>query len=70
MERGTVKFWNEERGFGFIRREGDSDIFAHFSGISDTEDTLILTPGMEITFDVAEGRNGKPKAVNIEIVTK
>lgn len=70
MEKGFIKFYKEDRGFGFIKMDNGEDMFVHFSDIADTEDTIILTRGMEVTFDITDGLNGKPKAVNVTIVRK
>lgn len=67
--KGTVKFFKEDRGFGFIVGEDRTETFVHVTGIADTEDTLILTRGMEIEYDIEEGRKG-PIAVNVRIISK
>jgi CspA family cold shock protein len=63
MEQGTVKWFNESKGFGFITRESGPDVFAHHSGISG-EGFKSLAEGDEVSFDVAEGEKG-PRAENI-----
>jgi|EP00979_Chaetoceros_neogracilis_P019302 CspA family cold shock protein len=62
---GTVKWFNEEKGFGFITQDdADDDVFAHFSAIqSDGFRTLI--EGEAVSFDVEQGQKG-PQAVNIQ----
>jgi CspA family cold shock protein len=57
MPTGTVKFFNAEKGFGFISREGADDIFVHFSNIVG-EGYKTLDEGQQVEFDVAPGRKG------------
>ena len=64
MAVGTVKWFNPDKGYGFITREDGDDLFAHFSEIQ-TEGFKTLTEGQEVTFDVTTGQNGKPQASNI-----
>ena len=64
MERGKVKWFNAEKGFGFIEREGGNDVFVHFSAIT-MEGFKTLEEGMEVEFDVVEGAKG-PQAANVQ----
>lgn len=57
MEQGTVKWFNADKGFGFIEREGDSDVFVHFSAIQG-EGFKTLEEGQEVEFEVVEGEKG------------
>ncbi len=57
MPTGTVKFFNAEKGFGFISREGASDVFVHFSNIVG-EGYKTLDEGQHVEFDIAPGRKG------------
>ncbi|MDH3300655.1 MAG: cold-shock protein [Acidimicrobiia bacterium] len=57
MPTGTVKFFNAEKGFGFISREGASDVFVHFSNIVG-EGYKTLDEGQQVEFDIAPGRKG------------
>ncbi|HFI0292364.1 TPA: cold-shock protein [Streptococcus suis] len=63
MAEGTVKWFNAEKGFGFIAQENGPDVFAHFSEIQ-TNGFKSLDEGQKVTFDVTEGQRG-PQASNI-----
>ncbi|KKI93813.1 cold-shock protein [Bacillus sp. SA1-12] len=63
MQQGTVKWFNAEKGFGFIEVEGGSDVFVHFSAIQG-EGFKSLDEGQKVTFDVEQGQRG-PQAVNV-----
>lgn len=63
MERGRVKWFNSEKGFGFIEREGGEDVFVHFSAIQG-DGYKTLDEGQEVTFDVENGQRG-PQATNV-----
>ena len=64
MEQGTVKWFNAEKGFGFISREDGSDVFVHFSAIQG-DGFKTLEEGQAGTFDVEDSDRG-PQAVNVE----
>ena len=64
MNNGTVKWFNAEKGFGFIEREDGDDVFVHFSGIA-TDGYKTLEEGQAVTFDVEDSDRG-PQAVNVE----
>ena len=64
MEQGTVKWFNAEKGFGFISREDGSDVFVHFSAIQG-DGFNTLEEGQAVTFDVEDSDRG-PQAVNVE----
>ncbi|GIO04715.1 cold shock-like protein CspLA [Brevibacillus reuszeri] len=66
MERGKVKWFNSEKGFGFIEREGGEDVFVHFSAIQG-DGFKTLDEGQEVTFDVENGQRG-PQATNVQKV--
>ncbi|MGT2887925.1 cold-shock protein [Streptococcus didelphis] len=63
MAQGTVKWFNAEKGFGFISTEEGQDVFAHFSAIQ-SNGFKSLDEGQKVEFDVEEGQRG-PQAVNI-----
>ncbi|MFV8828966.1 cold-shock protein [Alkalihalobacterium sp. APHAB7] len=63
MNTGTVKWFNAEKGFGFIEVEGGDDVFVHFSAIQG-EGFKTLEEGQAVTFDVEEGQRG-PQATNV-----
>ncbi|MDN6195059.1 MAG: cold-shock protein [Atopostipes suicloacalis] len=64
METGTVKWFNAEKGFGFIEREGADDVFVHYSAISG-DGFKTLDEGQEVTFDIEDGDRG-PQAANVQ----
>ena len=63
MKQGTVKWFNAEKGFGFIEVEGENDVFVHFSAINQ-EGYKSLEEGQSVEFEVVEGDRG-PKAANV-----
>ena len=62
---GTVKWFDETKGFGFITGEDGNDVFVHFSQIN-VEGFKTLEEGQNVTFDVVDGEKG-PQAENVEI---
>jgi|TARA_Y100000034_G_C6715743_1_gene316411 CspA family cold shock protein len=65
---GTVKWFNEEKGFGFIAQEnGGKDVFVHFRAIVG-EGFKKLVEGQTVSFDVEDGQKG-PQAANVEVVS-
>lgn len=60
---GTVKWFNASKGFGFIERENDSDVFVHYSEI-DSDGFRTLEEGQRVEFDVVEGQKG-PQAQKV-----
>ncbi|HEL2401234.1 TPA: cold-shock protein [Streptococcus suis] len=63
MAQGTVKWFNAEKGFGFIAQENGPDVFAHFSEIQ-SNGFKSLDEGQKVTFEVTQGQRG-PQASNI-----
>ena len=66
MNKGTVKWFNSEKGYGFITGEDGEDVFVHFSGIA-AEGYKSLEDGQNVTFEITEGNRG-PQAVNVSVV--
>jgi CspA family cold shock protein len=63
MPEGTVKWFNEKKGYGFIEQDDGTDIFVHFSAI-DMTGFKVLYEGERVSFDVGEGQRG-PAAENV-----
>ena len=66
MATGTVKFFNNEKGYGFISRKQGDDVFVHFSNIQGTG-YKTLDEGQRVEFDVAPGRKGE-EAQNVRVI--
>ncbi|WP_096199128.1 cold-shock protein [Bacillus sp. FJAT-45350] len=64
MLQGTVKWFNAEKGFGFIEREDGDDVFVHFSAIQ-SEGFKSLDEGQAVTFEIVEGNRGE-QAANVQ----
>ncbi|WP_350342787.1 cold-shock protein [Proteinivorax tanatarense] len=63
MQEGTVKWFNAEKGYGFISIEGGDDVFVHFSAINE-EGFKTLEEGARVSFEITEGSRG-PQASNV-----
>lgn len=63
MAEGTVKWFNNSKGYGFIQQEGGDDVFVHYSSI-EGDGFKSLNEGDAVTFDIESGDKG-PKAVNV-----
>jgi len=61
MAKGTVKWFNSEKGFGFITKEDGSDVFVHFSAIQG-DGFKTLDEGQKVSFDVTQGNRGDQAA--------
>ncbi len=66
MQKGKVKWFNAEKGFGFIESENGTDVFVHFSAIA-MDGYKTLDEGAEVEFDVVDGEKG-PQAANVKRV--
>jgi len=66
MANGTVKWFNEKKGYGFIENEDGTDVFVHHSGINATG-FKTLFEGDRVTFNIEQGQKG-PAAVNVTVV--
>lgn len=66
MNEGTVKWFNSEKGFGFITQEQGDDVFVHFSAIQ-ADGYKTLEEGQKVNFDVEEGQRG-PQATNVTAI--
>lgn len=67
MPRGTVKWFNDAKGYGFIARPDGEDVFVHYSAIAG-EGYRSLTEGAEVEFDVIKGEKG-PRADNVIVIS-
>ncbi|WP_163132538.1 MULTISPECIES: cold-shock protein [Agarivorans] len=63
---GTVKWFNEKKGFGFISQQSGADVFVHFRAILG-DGFKSLEEGQKVAFDVEDGQKG-PQAANVELV--
>ncbi|KAB2333609.1 cold-shock protein CspD [Bacillus sp. Bva_UNVM-123] len=63
MQNGKVKWFNNEKGFGFIEVEGGDDVFVHFTAITG-DGFKSLEEGQEVSFEIVEGNRG-PQAANV-----
>lgn len=65
LESGIVKWFNEEKGYGFIAREGGDDVFVHYTAVN-MEGRRTLLEGQSVTFEVTAGQKG-PQAENVTV---
>ena len=66
MKKGTVKWFNNQKGYGFITAEDGKDVFVHFSGLN-MEGFKSLEEGAAVEFEITDGAKG-PQAVNVTVV--
>ena len=66
MNKGTVKWFNNQKGYGFITDESGNDVFVHFSGLN-MEGFKTLEEGASVEFEVVDGEKG-PQATNVTVV--
>ncbi|HOP64218.1 MAG TPA: cold shock domain-containing protein [Spirochaetota bacterium] len=66
QSQGTVKWFNDQKGFGFITSDKGEDIFVHHSGIN-SDGFKTLPEGADVTFDTEQGQKG-PRAVNVTVI--
>jgi len=66
MNTGTVKFFNDEKGFGFISVDNQNDLFVHFSNIKGNG-RRSLVAGQQVRFEIGQGNKG-PEAKEVEII--
>jgi len=66
MPKGSVKFFNDQKGYGFISREDGDDLFVHYSNIVGTGRRTLLD-GQQVEFEIGEGRKG-PEATNVQVI--
>ncbi len=63
MNKGTVKWFNNQKGYGFISDAAGNDVFVHFSGIN-ADGFKSLDEGQQVEYDVIQGQKG-PQAINV-----
>ena len=66
MNRGTVKWFNNQKGYGFISDEKGNDVFVHYSGLN-MEGFKSLEEGQEVEFEIVQGAK-RPQATNVTII--
>ena len=66
MSTGTVKFFNAEKGYGFIKAEDGKEIFIHYSAIQ-SDGYKTLEEGQKVQFEIVEGHRG-PQAANVSLI--
>ncbi len=64
---GTVKWFNDEKGFGFIKYEGGKDVFVHHNSIKNVPGRRTLKENQKVSFEIVDGKKG-PQAENVNVV--
>ena len=64
MTKGIVKWFNADKGYGFISTENDGDVFVHYTALEDTGEYRKLDEGQEVEVEITEGEKG-PQAANV-----
>lgn len=67
MNKGTVKWFSNSRGYGFITNEKGEDVFVHYSGIVSEEKFKSIEEGQKVEFEITDGEKGK-QAINVTVV--
>ncbi len=67
MNKGTVKWFNNSKGYGFITMEDGTDFFIHYSGINSNENFKTLKEGETVVFDVIDVKKGR-QAINVTVI--
>lgn len=67
MNRGTVKWFNNSRGFGFLTMEDGTDIFVHWTGIVSDKKFKSIAEGQTVEFEITDGEKGK-QAINVTVI--
>lgn len=68
MQTGTVKWFNNAKGYGFLGQQNGPDVFVHFSAIQ-TDGYKSLQEGDSVEFDITQGQTGRPQAENVRRVS-